>query len=54
MKTKRSIDSLMDEMQPVLLRRKKFDSQEKSKTSAFTGYFRLQFPCKKRFPKKHF
>ena len=34
-----SIDTVMDEMQPVVFENEKFDFKKQSKTSAFDGHF---------------
>ena len=49
------IDTLMDQMQSVILVGKKFDSQEKSKTFAFSSNFGPEsFPIRKMYRKMFF
>ena len=50
---KMSIDTLMDEMQPVVLEKKKHEYQEKWKILTLSGYLGVQKTCfRKSFPKE--
>ena len=54
-KRKKSIDKLKDELQLLVLENKRFDSVEKSETSAISVYFGLlNFRRKKRFLKYYY